>query len=159
MDCKLFIVHKQILNCCIYSMIIILDIVTLYYESERTFFKGLLKAIPKLTCITSCFIMWNSFNLPSVSIRTLAFLCSYVTLTKVLNVSTQRCLQFIHRQYALEVKQNRAHRNASGQILHRQIRCYMCIEVPVWYDATGSCCSLVGYSTVQSGRWADLMVP
>jgi hypothetical protein len=133
---------------------------------KSLFWKGLLKARPKLTCITSCFIMWNRVSLYSVSIRTLAFLCSYITLTKVLNVSTQRCLQFIHRQYALEVKQNMTHRNASGQILPSQIRCkgnnklcYMYSEVPVWYDATGSCCSLVGYSTVQSDRWADLMVP
>lgn len=87
------------------------------------------------------FLFYNvkqSFNLQSVSIHTLAFLCSYITLTKVLNVSTQRCLQFIHRQYAVEVKQNMTHRNASGQILSRQIRCksnnklcYMYSEVPV----------------------------
>jgi hypothetical protein len=108
MDCNLYIVHKQIFNCCIYSMIIYhfrySHIILQIWKS--LFWKGLLKARPKLTCITFCFIMWNRVSVQSVSIRTLAFLCSYITLTKVLVVSTLRCLQFIHRQYALEIKQH-----------------------------------------------------
>ena len=103
-----FYSQREILNCCFYSMIIYYFRYSYFILllQKSLFWEGLLKVRQKLTCITSCFIMWNRVSVYNVSIHTLAFLCSYISLTKVLLVSTQRCLHFIHRQYALGMKQN-----------------------------------------------------